>query len=155
MTRLIPAREDAQPLVSWPGASVRRYRNGLYLLPEELADEIEIQELTGSKLELGSGLGVLCFERGAETGLSEALVERGITIRPRAGGEKFLPFGQTHTRELKKLLQEEAVVPWMRSRLPLIYCGEQLLAVGDLWLAADAVSSPGVALSWKGRPALH
>ena len=43
----------------------------------------------------------------------------------------------------------------MRDRLPLVYAGEQLVAVGDLWMAADAVSSPGVALRWSGRPALH
>jgi len=30
-----------------------------------------------------------------------------------------------------------------------------LLAVGDLWLAADAVTKPGVAVCWSGRPALH
>ncbi len=37
LTEVIPARVDGQPLVSWPGASVRRYRDGLYLLPEKLA----------------------------------------------------------------------------------------------------------------------
>ena len=73
----------------------------------------------------------------------------------RRGGEEFRPYGQGHTRKLKKLLQEEGIVPWMRDRLPLVYAGEQLVAVGDLWLAADAVSSPGVALRWSGRPALH
>jgi hypothetical protein len=27
--------------------------------------------------------------------------------------------------------------------------------VGDLWLANDAVASPGAAVRWIGRPALH
>ncbi len=47
------------------------------------------------------------------------------------------------------------MVPWMRDRLPLVYAGDELVAVGDLWLAASAVSEPGVAVRWKDRPALH
>jgi tRNA(Ile)-lysidine synthase len=155
MKEVIQARVDAQPLVSWPGASVRRYRNGLYLLPQNLADRVESRELVGTELDLGPGLGVLRFESGADVGLSKALLDGGLAIKPRVGGERFSPYGQTHTRELKKLLQEEGVVPWMRDRLPLVYSGDRLLAVGDLWLAADAVTKPGVAVRWSGRPALH
>jgi tRNA(Ile)-lysidine synthase len=155
MKEVIPARVDAQPLVTWPGASVRRYRNGLYLLPQNLADQVESREIEGTELELGAGLGVLRFESGADVGISKALLDAGLTIKPRVGGERFSPYGQTHTRELKKLLQEEGVVPWMRDRLPLVYSGDRLLAVGDLWLAADAVTKPGVAVCWSGRPALH
>lgn len=152
---VVPARVDAQPLVTWPGASVRRYRNGLYLLPQYLADEVGSSEVAGRELDLGAGLGVLRFESGAEVGLSEALVDGGLSIKPRIGGERFSPYGQSHTRELKKLLQEEGIVPWMRDRLPLVYSGDRLLAVGDLWLARDAVTKPGVAVRWHGRPALH
>jgi tRNA(Ile)-lysidine synthase len=155
LNEVIPARLDAQPLVSWPGAAVRRYRNGLYLLPENLAEAIETTPLQGEKLELGVGLGTLHFESGADIGISPELLSEGLTIKPRVGGEKFQPQGQSHTRKLKKLLQEEGVVPWMRDRLPLIYSGERLVAVGDLWLAEDTVARPGVAVSWVGRPALH
>ena len=152
---VIPARVDAQPLVSWPGASVRRYRNGLYLLPENLAGTIETASISGEKLELGVGLGTLHFEPGADIGISPELFSGGLTTKPRIGGEEFQPQGQSHTRKLKKLLQELGVVPWMRDRLPLVYSGEQLVAVGDLWLAEDAVARPGVAVRWTGRPALH
>ncbi len=155
LDEVIPARVDAQPLVRWPGASVRRYRNGLYLLPENLADAVESAPLMGDELQLGAGLGALRFESGADIGLSEELLSAGSEIRARMGGEEFRPQGQSHTRKLKKLLQEEAVVPWMRDRLPLVYSGERLLAVGDLWLAEDAVTRPGVAVRWIGRPALH
>ena len=155
MSEVIPARDDAQPLVTWPGASVRRYRSGLYLLPEKLVQVLEYRDVSGSRAELGTGLGALNFESGAEVGLSEKLVMQGLSVRPREGGEEFHPEGQAHTRKLKKLLQEEGVVPWMRDRLPLVYSGEQLVAVGDLWIAADAVARPGVAVCWSGRPALH
>ena len=155
LNEVIPARVDAQPLVSWPGASVRRYRNGLYLMPENLAEAIETTSISSEELELGAGLGTLHFEPGAEIGISPDLLSDGLTIRPRVGGEEFRLQGQSHTRKLKKLLQEEGVVPWMRDRLPLIYSGERLIAVGDLWLAEDAAARPGVAVRWTGRPALH
>lgn len=151
----VPARGDAQPLVTWPGASVRRYRNGLYLLPEKLIESPQAVEATAKEVPLGAGLGVLQFVPGEPQGLSEDLLERTIRIRFRQGGEKFQPLGHVHTRKLKKLLQEEGVVPWMRDRVPLVYVDEVLVAVGDLWLAAAAVSEPGVAVRWKNRPALH
>jgi hypothetical protein len=43
----------------------------------------------------------------------------------------------------------------MRDRLPLIYAGDELVAVGDLWLASAAVTEPGIAVRWNDRPALH
>jgi len=155
LDEVIPAREDAQPHVSWPGASVRRYRNGLYLLPEVLASTPAATSIETESVALGAGLGVLHFAAGAARGLSAELLERGLRIDVRKGGEEIQPYGQGHTRKLKKLLQEEGVVPWMRDRLPLIYSGEQLVAVADLWIAADAASEPGVAVRWSERPALH
>ena len=155
LNEVIPARPDAQPLLRWPGASVRRHRNGLYLLPEKLAESMESSPVSGHTAALGVGLGALHFDAVDGIGLSKSVVERGLHIRTRIGGEEFQPVGQRHTRKLKKLLQEEGVVPWMRDRLPLVYSGERLVAVGDLWLARDATSRPGIAVHWKGRPALH
>ena len=43
----------------------------------------------------------------------------------------------------------------MRDRIPLVYAGDELVAVGDLWLADSACSRPGVAVRWRDRPALH
>ena len=160
MNEVLPAREDAQPLVSWPGVAVRRYRNGLYLLPESVQEspttiEVSAVGVPSEDIPLGPGLGALRFVPGQEPGLSEDLLKRRLCIRFRTGGEEFQPQSHVHTRKLKKLLQEEGVVPWMRDRLPLVYAGDDLVAVGDLWLAAHAVADPGVALLWKDRPALH
>ena len=155
LSEVLPARADAQPLVSWPGASVRRYRNGLYLLPEVLADTPIATPITGDQVTLGTGLGRLHFEPGAPGGLAPALLERGLRIAVREGGEEIRPLGQSHTRKLKKLLQEEGIVPWMRDCVPLVYAGDRLVAVGDLWIANDAVAEPGVAVRWTDRPALH
>jgi tRNA(Ile)-lysidine synthase len=154
---VLQAREDAQPRVAWQGAEARRYRGKLYLLPPlgELPWPPEGRPLTGSPLWLGPGMGVLRPVPGAPRGLSSATVGRGLSIRMREGGEQIKPVGQEHTKKLKKLLQEEGVVPWMRERLPLIYADEKLVAVADLWIAADAASEPGTALCWDERPELY
>lgn len=155
LTEVIPARADAQPLVSWPGGAVRRYRNHLYLLQDNLAEPLASQPVSGATVQLGRGLGTLSFAPAAGIGLAKAIVETGLTLRAREGGEEIRLSGQGHTKKLKKLLQEEGVVPWMRDRIPLIYAGEQLVAVGDLWIAADASAEQGVSVRWRERPALH
>jgi tRNA(Ile)-lysidine synthase len=153
---LVPARQDGQPLVAWPGAEARRYRNNLYLLPAQEPVPLQlVQKVTGERIVLPASLGELRFERGAARGLSEALMRRGLELRFRSGGERFMPVGHRHTKVLKKLLQEEGVVPWMREQLPLLYAGDALVAVADLWMAADAVTEPGTAIRWCNRPPLH
>jgi tRNA(Ile)-lysidine synthase len=155
LDEVIPARADAQPLVSWPGATVRRYRDQLYLLPEELQHVPQPARVTGGRIELGGGLGVLRFAENAVEGLSPALFDDRLRLAYRQGGEEFKPHGQSHTRKLKKLLQEQAIVPWMRDRIPLLYSGDELIAVGDLWIADDAAVENGISVLWQDRPALH
>ena len=155
LEEVIPAREDAQPLVTWPGAAVRRYRDHLYLLPEELQQTPQQRPVTGEQVVLGSGLGILSFTAGSANGLSRALFDAGLRLEFRQGGEEFRPYGHAHTRKLKKLLQEEAIVPWMRDRIPLLYSGDKLIAVGDFWIAAEAVAENGIVVRRHDRPALH
>jgi tRNA(Ile)-lysidine synthase len=153
---LLPAREDAQPLVQWKGAEVRRYRDRVYILS---ADRCALQQsamtVTCKGLDLGPGLGELQLDAGAAQGLTSAVVDAGLEVRFRSGGEEIKPAGQLHTRKLKKLLQDEGIVPWMRDRLPLLYSGGELVAVADLWLASAAAAEPGVAVCWKNRPPIH
>ncbi|MDH5456059.1 MAG: tRNA lysidine(34) synthetase TilS [Gammaproteobacteria bacterium] len=155
LDEVLRARVDAQPLLRWPGGSARRYRDGLYLLPDRLADTLPEGPIASSAVRLGSGLGTLFFEPGVDRGLDPQLVGPRLRLAARKGGERIRLHSQSHTKKLKKLLQEEGVVPWMRDRVPLIYAGDKLVAVGDLWTAADATTSPGVAVRWKDRPALH
>jgi tRNA(Ile)-lysidine synthase len=50
-----------------------------------------------------------------------------ICFRQR-GGKVKLP-GRRGTHKLKKLMQEWGVPPWMRDRVPLVYCGDKIIAV--------------------------
>lgn len=155
---LVPARPDARPLVRWPGAELRRYRNRLYVLPQiDYTVSLEAPTLRsdGRAIGLGASLGRLVLERDAAVGIDPALVGDGLRIAFREGGETIRPCGRGHTHALKKLLQEAAIVPWMRDFLPLLYAGERLVAVADLWIAEDARSAPGYAVRWLDQPALY
>lgn len=154
---LIPARQDAQPLVTWPGGEMRRHRDYVYILaplPDPGQEPLGIL-LPDAPLDLGAGLGRLVLEPVDAGGIDRAFAEQGLGVRFRKGGEEITLPGEAHTRKLKKLLQENSIVPWMRERLPLLYAGERLVAVADIWLEAQFVAPDGYAPHWVDRPALY
>jgi tRNA(Ile)-lysidine synthase len=153
---LVPCRDDAMPLVSWPGAEVRRFRGKMYILPPLPASLPAPVSLDPASPEQQlAGLGTLRLVAAAETGIDPRRLTNGVQIRFRRGGEAIRPLGHHVTHKLKKLLQQAGVVPWMRDRIPLLYAGEELLAVGDLWLSDECASSPGFGVSWEAHPAIY
>ncbi|MCH8336819.1 MAG: tRNA lysidine(34) synthetase TilS [Proteobacteria bacterium] len=154
---LIPARVDAQPQVAWPGAELRRYRNHLYIMPgvPDLPDEPAQALRPEASLDLGPGMGQLALNPDVEGGINPELASAGLRVRYRQGGEEIRPVGHDCTHKLKKLLQQEGIVPWMRSRLPLLYSGENLVAVADLWIAGECSHDAGYGVSWRDRSPLN
>jgi tRNA(Ile)-lysidine synthase len=114
----------------------------------------QILMATGEVLELGQGMGTLRLAAGKAGGIDPQLAKQGLGLRYRQGGEEIRLVGHDCTHKLKKLLQQEGVVPWMRARLPLLYANDRLVAVADLWVAADCVSTRGYSVNWHERPAL-
>jgi tRNA(Ile)-lysidine synthase len=149
---LLPARDDASPLVQWRGGEARRYRGKVYLGKPLAKPPEQPLNFSGDSLMLPNGLGTLVLEERGERGLGRAIVERGLSVRWRKGGETLRVTHDGPSRALRKLLQEAGVVPWMRDRLPLIYAGEELVAVADRFVAADATASPGLAVRWVDAP---
>lgn len=153
------ARPDAAPAVRWPEGELRRFRGCLYALhplPElpELPDE---RAAAVDVLDLGPGLGTFELVAGDQGGLRLPLSPAPV-IRFRAGGEGLRTHPGRPRKRLKDLCREAGIVPWMRPRLPLVYVGERLAAVGDLWIDADFAAPPGVpalAPVWSGRPELN
>jgi tRNA(Ile)-lysidine synthase len=154
---LVPAREDAQPLVKWPGVELRRYRDHLYILPAmaDLPEEPAQVLLPEESLDLGPGMGQLALEPLVEGGISPECTGDGLRVRYRHGGEEIQPAGHERTHKLKKLLQQEGIVPWMRERLPLLYAGDKLVAVADLWIAAECTDKAGFGVAWRDHASLH
>lgn len=118
---LIPAAEDAQPLIKLSDAkgTLRRYQHRLYLQPK-LPEVIEatkwhaLDELECSNIELSL----------------KKSVDVELSVKPRQQGEVILLAGKH--KQVKKLLQEKSVPPWLRDMLPFIYCNDDLIAIADI-----------------------
>jgi tRNA(Ile)-lysidine synthase len=156
LDELVAARGDAMPLVSWPGAEVRRYRDALYAstpMPPHDKSRV-ISWRPGNLLALGHGQ--LEATTAVGRGLSAArCADAHVEVRFRQGGERFQPAGRGHSTALKKLLQCTGVPPWLRDRIPLIYVDGELAAVAGLWVGkAHAVNDgrSGWLVSWTELP---
>ncbi len=152
------AQADRVPCSKVEGAEIRRHRGLLYCVPtlppvpEVLAWEIH------TSLELPSRLGALRFEPGTGSGISPAKLPPTLHVKFRRGGETLKAVGEAHRRSLKKRLQDANIVPWWRGRLPLIYAGDRLVAVGDLWVNAEVCAGEdeaGLRIVWDDKPAIH
>jgi tRNA(Ile)-lysidine synthase len=76
----------------------------------------------------------------------------GIEVRFNAGIDRVRIAGRGHSTELKKLFQQHAVPPWLRSRVPLVFQDDALLAVADLCVCepfAAPEDAPGILLEWR------
>jgi tRNA(Ile)-lysidine synthase len=108
-----------------------------------------------SPIHLPPGLGALEIQRAYGRGLASAKLSSRLQISFRKGGEVLKIAHNRPHHSLKKLLQDANVLPWWRARLPLIYSGEDLVAVGDLWMSAEflaAADEEGVAIVWHDKP---
>lgn len=153
---LMTARDDAMPSVCWSGAEARRFQGHLYLLAaHDAAEPPERRRLDPeTDADLGRQLGTLRLRTSDNGGIREAVAAAGLAVRFRQGGERLRPAGHAQHRRLKSLLQEAGVVPWMRDRIPLLYAAEELVAVADLWVAAEFHEARGFHVYWQQRPAI-
>jgi tRNA(Ile)-lysidine synthase len=152
---LISAREDAQPLVRWSGGELRRYRDEVFVLrpmPDAEAAANGLLLRPGEWLPLEPSMGAIRLCEDGAGGIDPALAVAGLRVRYREGGEEIRIGG--NTRKLKKLMQEAGLLPWMRERIPLLHAGEDLVAVGDLWVSSAHRSVPGFVVEWRDRPAI-
>jgi tRNA(Ile)-lysidine synthase len=141
---LLAARPDAKPCVRWPGAELRRHRDLLHAMaPLARTPPGYALDWDGrAPLQLPGGLGRLVLD-GAPPGLA-------LQVRPRRGGERIRLLPDGPNRELKHVLQELGLPPWLRARLPLVWRGETLLAAGDV-ACGHALRACGGRLRWLQR----
>jgi tRNA(Ile)-lysidine synthase len=155
LRQLFEARNDASVRVALGAIELRRYAGYAYLLPVLPDAQAHWRcEWDGRRAvalpELG---GTLRFARKLGAGLACARVrEPGLNLRLRQGGEKLRLQAAGSMRSLKNLLQEARLPPWERERLPLVYCGDTLVAVPGLGAASNWTAGPGEAgwlISWR------
>jgi len=142
-------------IVNWGDVELRQFNQRLYLmrrLEKFSSDKNEITWDRKTDFDMGSaGTLVLSKDSGRGIAFPDVFDEGSISIRWRVGGERCTPEGRSSSQTVKKLLQEYKLETWLRDRVPLIYIGEQLAAVGDLWVCQEFASKEGdavVNVSW-------
>ena len=128
LQRQLRADPDRAPCVAFAQTELRRFRDLLHAmrpLPDFPPDWQT--DWDGKPLDLPGGGRLLLQPYVPFSGR--------LQVRYRRGGEQLKPAAGAHTRELRTLMQEAGIPPWQRQRMPLIYDGAELLAVGDLFLS--------------------
>lgn len=128
--RQCAARPGQSPCIRWGGTELHVWKGRLWAraLPPPV-DPAWQARWRGEALVLPAG-GRLALRD--ET----ARLPAPLTVRLRQGGERLKPAGDTHTRELRDLFQQAELPPWQRLVCPLLYEGDQLVAVADRWCSA-------------------
>lgn len=155
LRQLQESRADAHVSLATPGWRFLRYREKLYLEPVREAVRPDFRQPWDGEnalplLALG---GVMRFKAEEGRGLSVAKLRQApISLRLRKGGERLRPDLHRPRRALKNLFQERGVPPWRRDRLPLVYCGEELVSVPGVAEACEFAAEPderGLIVSWE------
>lgn len=150
---MLRAAPDAEPLLAWSGARLRRYRDALML--DDLHEEADTSRCLEWDMSQSLSLpgGVLSATAVTGAGVARRHFADGrCQVRFRQGGERLRPAGRREHHTLKHLFQDAGVPPWERARVPLIHRGDTLIAVAGYWIcdgfqAAD--DEPGVRFLWR------
>jgi tRNA(Ile)-lysidine synthase len=158
---VIDARPDANPVVAWGDAEVQRHADVLSIRcsrgqrvptlaidwPWRVAPVLELPD-EGGRLEL---------QPDPYGPIDLDALPAHVTVRHRQGGERLRPRRGGPRRTLKSLLQESRLAVTERGRLPLVFSGSTLLAVGSLWIdesvqtTTTTVHRGRLTLSRRGR----
>ena len=153
LQQLCGARQDAAVCIAYGDWQVRRYQGRVYVLRAlgEFDRSLVLPWHGEAELEWPALAVRLCFNQTQGAGISLAKLRRApVTLRLRQGGETLRPDPHAATRTLKNLLQEHHIPPWQRDRLPLLYCGDELVSVVGVAIAAEyqaAAEETGMQLS--------
>ncbi len=159
LRQVFAADADHLPAIVWGEHALRRYQDRLFLTPAQLpavGEPLEWKIAPGSILNLGPGLGRLRWISQIG-GLDAGRLPPALSVRQRRGGEVLKPSRRAKTQTVQHLCQSHGVLPWMRGALPMLFAGEALIAVGDLWQDARwcvAPGEPGVGCAWDDAPGL-
>ncbi len=152
--------EDKMPNVKVSGGVFRRYKSALFLTAnfasiENWQKDIELSSERNSwqdtvslpdnlaELRLSYGepineLASIAGERMLSLNLPDEVQQ--ITIRFSHNNPRCLPDYRKHSRPLKKVLQELAIPPWQRKRIPLIYFDDEFVAAAGYFVCQDYLS---------------
>ena len=119
---------------------IRLWRGHLTITQDSSSTEV-MGEWVFKKITANSkkpGIAKDRFEKAKKKGL--------INTMAREGGEKFKVDSKRPRRSLKNLYQEADIPPWQRD-VPLLYIGEELVAVAGIGISADWLVTEGPRIS--------
>jgi tRNA(Ile)-lysidine synthase len=158
---VIDARPDANPVVAWGDAEVQRHADVLSIRcsrgQRDPALAIDWPWRVAPVLELPDEGGRLELQPDPHGPIDLDALPAHVTVRHRQGGERLRPRRGGPRRTLKSLLQESRLAVTERGRLPLLFSGSTLLAVGSLWIDESVQITPTtvhrgrLTLSRRGR----
>jgi tRNA(Ile)-lysidine synthase len=159
--QMLALTADTTPEVRWSGHVARRYRDRLYLsvgLPDTPRETAWWDWTAEPEFLLPTGYGRLQARTGTHASAALTAIPDKLRVGWRSGGETLRVAMNRPHRELRNLMQERGIVPWMRGGIPLLFAADALVAVGDLWIAAEfraAREEPGILLEWLDHPELY
>ena len=128
-------------------SEVRRYRDQIFLasaVDGPMASRWAASWNPEDPLVLPANAGTLRAFQDFGRGLSlNRVAEQALHVRFRRGGEVCQLPGRKHHHKVKKLLQDAGIPPWERDRIPFIYLGDDLAAVGQNWVCAPYAAASG------------
>ncbi len=157
LRQVFEADADHQPAIAWGNKALRRYRQRLFLTAADcprLEEAKPWAAVLGSSIALGANLGNLTWSAQIG-GIAADALPAAVMVRRREGGETLKPARSAKTQTVQHLCQSQGVLPWMRDALPLVFAGDELIAVADLWLEARwcaAPDAPGLKVTWNDAP---
>ena len=157
LRQILDAEEDQQPAIVWGGKALRRYRQRMFATdadPPRLQSQPWAARL-GASIDLGPQLGRLTWIAQIG-GIAPQRLPATLEVRRRTGGETLKPAPSAKTQSVQHLCQSWGVLPWMRDALPLVYAGDELIAIADMWADARwrAPGAPGLQIEWSGAPSV-
>jgi tRNA(Ile)-lysidine synthase len=159
LRQMLDADADHLPCVVWGEHALRRYRQRIFLtpaVPPRLDAVLPWPVRPDARVDLGPSLGILRWVAQIG-GIDAGLVPATVFVRRRDGGEALKPAANAKTQSVRHLCQRHGVLPWMRDGLPLVFAGNSLIAVGDLWTEAGRCVAPprtGLGIVWENAPVI-
>jgi tRNA(Ile)-lysidine synthase len=142
--QLASADASSEVRLARPDGELCVYRGELYFVPRNERPERSVP-WRGEKTIAWAGGHVHFIESTGQGLRRSALAGKILLLKIRSGGERLQIDPRRPRRALRKLLQENAVPPWERKRLPLLWIDEHLAWVGALGCDASLACPPGEA----------
>ncbi len=154
LSEVLTADEMSHPLVTWPGAELRRYAGEIYImlpLPSPERDWLTTWD-GSSPLKLPGGLGELRIHK-EKLSIPEKTWRTGrVQVGFRRRGLKCTPAGRSGSRSFKRLCQDLNIPAWLRPLVPLLLVDGELAAMAGYCVCEPYAGQAANVVKWS-RPA--